>query len=171
MSSSRSVVLHAGQPVRQRQRGFTLMELVVTLALLGVLALLAAPLSEMALRRTKEAALRQALHDIRGAIDRYKVAVDQGLIERKMGDSGYPPSLALLVGGVVNQKSLKKERLYFLRRIPRDPFAPPEGPPENTWGLRSYASPPDSPFPGNDVFDVRSLSKDIGLNGIPYEEW
>lgn len=160
-----------GSAQSRRQRGFTLMELVVTLALLGVLALLAAPLSELSLRRTKEAALRQALHDIRLGIDRYKSAVDQGLIERKLGDSGYPPSLEILVGGVVNQKSLKKERMYFLRRIPRDPFAPPDGPPETTWGLRSYASPPDSPFPGADVFDVHSQSKDIGMNGIPYEEW
>lgn len=147
------------------------MELVVTLALLGLLALLAAPLVELSVQRAREVALRQALYDIRNGLDRYKVAFDQGFIQRRPGDSGYPPNLMVLVSGVENQRSPTHERMYFLRRIPRDPFAPNDMPPENTWGLRAYSSLPDSPFPGNDVFDVYSQAKGKGLNGVPYEEW
>ncbi|MFN3717093.1 MAG: hypothetical protein ACK4R8_10260, partial [Thiobacillus sp.] len=62
--------------------------------------------------------------------------------------------------------------LYFLRRLPRDPFYPDASvPAAETWGLRSYASPPDAPVPGRDVFDVHSLSTAKGLNGLPYREW
>lgn len=153
------------------QRGFTLMELVVTLALLGLLALLAAPLVELSVQRSREVALRQALYDIRNALDRYKVAFDQGFIQRKMGDSGYPANLRVLVDGIENQRSPTHARLYFLRRIPRDPFAPLDMSAENTWALRAYSSSPDSPFPGNDVFDVSSQAKGKGLNGVPYAEW
>jgi general secretion pathway protein G len=152
-------------------RGFTLMELVVTLALLGLLALLAAPLVELSVQRSREVALRQALYDIRNALDRYKIAFDQGFIQRRPGDSGYPADLRVLVNGIENQRSPTHERLYFLRRIPRDPFAPTDMLAENTWGLRAYNSPPDSPFPGNDVFDVYSQTKGKGLNGVLYEEW
>ena len=109
-----------------RQGGFTLMELVVTLALLGLLAMLAAPLAEMAVQRSREQALREGLREVRGAIDKYKAAWDRGLIKRETGDSGYPPSLKVLVDGVANQKSPSDEKLYFLRRVPRDPFAPAE---------------------------------------------
>ena len=109
------------------QRGFTLMELVVTLALLGLLAMLAAPLAELAVQRSREQALREALREIRGALDRYKAAADRGLIERAAGDSGYPPNLQVLVDGVPNQKSPNDEKLYFLRRLPRDPFAADNG--------------------------------------------
>ncbi len=147
------------------------MELVVTLALLGLLALLAAPLVELSVQRSREMALRQALRDIRNGLDRYKVAFDQGYIQRRPGDSGYPPNLMVLVSGVENQRSPTHERMYFLRRIPRDPFAPADVPPENTWGLRAYSSLPDSPFPGNDVFDVYSQAQGKGLNGVPYEAW
>ena len=155
----------------RRQRGFTLMELVITLALLGVLAMLAAPLAELSVQRSRELALRTALRDIRGAIDRYKTAADQGYIQRKLGDSGYPPSLSVLVEGVPNQKSAKGERLFFLRRLPRDPFTPEGTPAEASWGLRAYSSPPEAPMPGADVFDVYSHAKGKGFNGVPYEEW
>lgn len=154
-----------------RSRGFTLMELVVTLALLGLMAMLAAPLSELTVQRNRELELRAALREIRTAIDRYKVAADQGLIERKVGDSGYPPDLRTLVNGVPNQRSPKREMLYFLRKVPRDPFAPPEQADVATWGLRSYASEPQSPAPGSDVFDVFSRAEGTGANGVPYREW
>lgn len=147
------------------------MELVVTLALLGLLAMLAAPLSEMTVRRSREQELRLALREIRGAIDRYKLAVDQGLITRSIGESGYPPSLRVLVEGVPNQLSPQRERLYFLRRLPRDPFADPRLDAEATWGLRAYSSPPDAPMPGADVYDVHSRDRGQGINGIAYERW
>lgn len=155
-----------------RQRGFTLMELVVTLALVGLLAMLAAPLAEVTVQRSREQALRESLREIRGAIDRYKAAADRGLIKRSTGDSGYPPNLQVLVDGVPNAKSPSDEKLYFLRRVPRDPFAPDATlPAEQTWQVRAYESPPDSPSPGADVFDVFSTATGIGLNGVPYRDW
>ncbi len=160
----------AGAP-RRRVRGFTLMELVVTLALLGVLAAMAAPLAELTVRRHREQALRQALLDIRAGLDRYKVATERGLIAQRVGDSGYPPSLAVLVDGVPNQRSAKGELLYFLRRLPRDPFAPPQLPAVQSWGLRSYQSPAQAPMAGNDVFDVYSRANGKALDGSNYAEW
>ncbi|MEY4747982.1 MAG: hypothetical protein RIQ60_196 [Pseudomonadota bacterium] len=147
------------------------MELVVTLALLGLLATLAAPLAELEVQRTREAGLRQALREVRDAIDAYKRAADKGFIQRKVGDSGYPPSLRVLVEGVPNQKSANGEKFYFLRRVPRDPFAATELSAEDGWDLRSYSSSADAPSPGDDVYDVHSRSTGVGLNGLPYQRW
>lgn len=148
------------------------MELVVTLALLGLMAAMAAPLAEIAIQREREQSLREALREIRGALDRYKAAADQGLIERQVGDSGYPRDLETLVTGVPNQRSAAHELLVFLRRVPRDPFAPdPAVPAAQTWQLRSSASPADAPAPGADVFDVVSAAEGVGLNGVPYAQW
>jgi general secretion pathway protein G len=153
-------------------RGFTLIELVVTLALLGVLAMLAAPLAETAVQRSREQALRASLREIRDAIDRYHAAVLQGRIVRNLGDSGYPPSLAALVNGVADAQDPKGGRLYFLRRLPRDPFfADARADAAASWGLRSYASPPDEPREGDDVYDVYSTATGSGLDGTPYREW
>jgi general secretion pathway protein G len=153
-------------------RGFTLIELLVTLAILAVLASAVVPLAEVTVQRTKESELRSALRQIRGALDEYKRAVDEGRIVKKADESGYPPSLDVLVAGVPNEKDPKKAKIYFLRRIPRDPFGTdPSVPPARTWGLRSYASPHDAPAEGNDVFDVYSRAEGKGLNGIPYREW
>ncbi|MGE4050026.1 MAG: type II secretion system protein [Piscinibacter sp.] len=155
-----------------RQHGFTLIELVVTLALLGVLAMLAAPMTEAAVQRSREQALRESLREIRDALDRYRRSVDAGLIARTAGTSGFPATLEVLVTGVPNAQDPKGGRLYFLRRLPRDPFFPDAATPaQATWGLRSYASPPDDPHDGDDVFDVYSLSAGIGMNGIPYRDW
>ena len=143
------------------------MELVVTLALVGLMAMLAAPLAELQLQRSQEQELRVALREIRSALDRYKAAADQGLIERKVGDSGYPPDLETLASGVINQKSPSHQPMFFLRSVPRDPFAPGR----SNWGLRSYASPPQAPAAGADVFDVYTESTAIGLNGLPYRDW
>jgi general secretion pathway protein G len=158
---------------RQRApRGFTLIELVVTLALLGVLAMLAAPMTEVAVQRSKEQALREALREIRDGIDRYHRAAEQGLVTRKLGDAGYPPSLSVLVTGVPSTQDPKGARIYFLRRLPRDPFfRDAQVPAEATWGLRSYASAPDDPQAGDDVFDVYSLAPGDGLNGVALRDW
>lgn len=145
-------------------RGFTLIEVLVTLAIVALLASLALPLSELSVQRAKERELRHALRELRGAIDAYKDAADANRVERKADASGYPPTLEVLVEGVRDVKDPKGAKIYFLRRMPRDPFG-------EDWGLRSYASPPDDPEPGKDVFDVYSQSEGVGLNGVPYREW
>ncbi|MBT0962719.1 type II secretion system protein [Denitromonas sp. IR12] len=153
-------------------RGFTLIELVVTVAIVGILAATVLPLAQISAQRAKESELRVSLRQIRDAIDAYKAAGDAGQIERKADGSGYPPSLRVLASGVPDIKSAEPRLIYFLRRVPRDPFfGDVDTPADETWGLRSYESPPDAPAPGDDVFDVYSLSEKTGLNGLPYREW
>ena len=152
--------------------GFTLIELVITVAIVALLASVAMPLNELVVQRAKEHDLRRALRDIREAIDSYKQASDDGRIPKRVGESGYPKRLEDLVEGVEDQKSPRKERMYFLRRIPRDPFAGDSNlSAAATWGKRSYSSPPDAPREGDDVFDVYSLATGTGINGRPYREW
>lgn len=158
-------------PGAGRSRGFSLIEIIITVAIIGLLASVATPLADTVLRRSKEQDLRHALMSVRNAIDAYKDAADSGRIQRSADESGYPPSLAVLVDGVVDVRSPNGAKIYFLRRIPRDPFADPGLPAEQTWGQRSYASPPDNPQPGRDVFDVYSLAEGQGMNGIPYRDW
>jgi general secretion pathway protein G len=145
-------------------KGFTLIEMLIVVAIVALLASIAAPLAELGYQRGKEQELRHALREIRGAIDAWKRAADDGKIERKADESGYPPSLAALVEGVQDKTTPEKSKIYFLRRVPKDPLG-------GEWGLRSYASPADSPQPGNDVYDVYSRSDDTGLNRVPYREW
>jgi general secretion pathway protein G len=153
------------------ETGFTLIEMLVTVAIVLILASVAMPLSELSRQRAKEQELRQDLRDIRIAIDAYKQAVDTGHIMRSLDQSGYPPKLSLLVDGVVDAKTPDSRKIYFLRRIPMDPFAENAVDAESSWGKRSYDSPPDAPHEGNDVYDVYSLSDRTGLNGIPYRQW
>jgi general secretion pathway protein G len=156
----------------RRSSGFTLIELVVTVAIVALLASIALPLGELSVRRDKEQELRRSLREIREAIDAYKRAGDEGRIARAADASGYPATLVVLVEGAKDLKSAEDRKLIFLRRIPRDPFAgDTEQRPEDTWGLRSYASPADGPRAGADVYDVRSLSGGVGINGIPYAHW
>jgi general secretion pathway protein G len=145
-------------------RGFTLIELVIAVAIVAILASAALPLNELVVQRAKEQDLRRALREIRGGIDAYKQAVDEGRIVRRVNESGYPRRLEDLVQGVEDQKSPRREKIYFLRRLPADPFGEP-------WGMRSYASPPEEPREGDDVFDVYSRAPGPGINGKPYREW
>lgn len=157
---------------RQRARGFTFIELMMTLAIMAVLAMVATPLARLTAQRQKEQDLRSALFQIREALDAYKRASDQGRLVARLGESGYPKSLDLLVDGVEDQRSPAHQKLYFLRRLPRDPmFSDAAAPAASTWGLRSYASAPDDPSEGEDVFDVYSKSDQPGLNGVAYRKW
>lgn len=151
--------------------GFTLIEILVTVAIVAILASVALPLSELTQQRAKEQELRQSLREIRMAIDAYKQAVDEGKIIRSLDQSGYPPKLSVLVEGVIDARNPVSRRIYFLRRIPKDPFAENALDGESSWGKRSYESLPDTPREGRDVYDVYSLSGRTGLNGVPYQEW
>ncbi|TDP81024.1 prepilin-type N-terminal cleavage/methylation domain-containing protein [Aquabacterium commune] len=216
----------SGNP-RLKMRGFTLIEMVVVVMIVGILASAAMPLMALHKRRTQEAELKESLRTLRRAIDAYKQAADKGDIAKRPDDSGYPPSLDVLVkgvpkltpgaslaagkpgeankpggsgaaaaagaapsaanaassafslnlfgtstGGATDAATGKAPAtIYFLRRLPRDPFADPTVPAAQTWGLRSYASPPNAPAPGADVFDVYSRSEGVGLDGVPLREW
>ncbi|MEW5789115.1 MAG: type II secretion system protein [Pseudomonadota bacterium] len=156
----------------KRTGGFTLIELVVAVAIVGVLAMMAVPLLEVTAQRQKEAELRTALRQIRGALDAYRQAVLDKKILVAADASGYPSDLDSLANGVTDATSPDGKKLYFLRRLPRDPFfADGTVPAAESWGKRAYASPPDEPSDGEDVFDVYSLSDKVGLNGVRYREW
>ena len=158
--------------VAARRRGFSLVELLVVIAIMSILATIGLPLAELSHRRAQEEDLRRALREIRSALDAYKRQVDAGLIARPAGGSGYPPSLRVLVEGEVNAQTPQAGRLYFLRRMPRDPFALDNAlDAAETWGLRSYQSAPDDPQPGRDVYDVYSKAPGKGLDGTPYRQW
>ncbi len=154
-----------------RARGFTLIEMLITVAMIGILATIALPVGELVSRRAKEQELRTALREVRTAIDAYKKAWDDGRLEKKADESGYPRTLRQLVDGVPDVKTPERKPIYFMRRLPRDPFAPPELKPEDSWAKRSYASPPSAPAEGADVFDIRSRAEGVGLNGVPYRDW
>lgn len=156
----------------QQSRGFTFIELMMTLAIMGVLVLVAVPMVQLAVQRDREHELRVALVQIREALDAYKRAADQGRIAIKLGESGYPRVLSDLVDGIPDQRSPTKQNIYFLRRLPRDPMhADASVDAADTWGLRSYAASADDPAEGADVFDVYSKSDKPGLNGVPYRQW
>lgn len=153
-------------------QGFTLIELVITVAIVGLLAGIAVPTMELVLQRNSEHELRMALREIRKGIDAYRQAYDDGRMSKNADQSGYPASLKVLVDGVVDAKSAEKRKIYFLRRIPRDPMFPDgDSPAEQTWGLRSYDSDAEDPREGRDVYDVYSKSAGVGLNRIPYRQW
>ncbi|MES2481409.1 MAG: type II secretion system protein [Pseudomonadota bacterium] len=159
--------------------GFSLVELLAVLAIVGTLAAAIMPLGETMLAAQRERELRHALWEIRAALDAYRhTAQTLGLVTdaagaaSAAGASGYPPSLKALVDGLPDPRpQAQGQRIPFLRSIPRDPFADPALPPEATWRLRSYASPADRPEPGDDVFDVKSSSQAVGLDGSRHDSW
>lgn len=161
-----------------RSTGFTLIEMLVTLAIVGLLAITSTPLIEVTARRQKEADLREALRVIRGGLDAYKTAVDTGMLPKVAGESGYPPTLDTLTESLQRADSSDStsanasSRIVILRRLPRDPFAPdPLTPAAETWNTRSYGSRSDDPQPGADVFDVSSKSSQSALDGTTYTTW
>lgn len=148
-----------------RQRGFTLAELVMVVALISILAAVAVPTAKFTIKRQREAELRLALRQMRNAIDEHKRLADQGMIQVELGTEGYPKELDVLVEGVdVVGQTVKKK---FLRRIPVDPMTG-----KAEWGMRSYQDEPDSRTWGRqNVYDVYSLSAATALDGTKYKDW
>lgn len=153
-------------PFLHDSRGVTLIELMVTMVIMGILASAVMPLSRITYKRSKEIELRQNLRIIREAIDEYKRLVDENKISKQALASGYPESLELLVTGVQLQGPVPVKQ-KFLRRIPKDPMTE-----DGEWGLRSYSDEPDSDiWGGQDVYDVYSKSEETALDGSLYRDW
>jgi general secretion pathway protein G len=151
---------------RAQERGMSLVELIVSCAILLVLTMLALPMARVRIKRTKEAELRYDLREMREAINRYKDASDRGLIQVKVGTEGYPPDLETLVKGVDVVGQVDK-KFRFLRRIPMDPMTH-----STEWGMRSMQDDPtSSSFGGQNVFDVFTKSQDKALDGTKYADW
>jgi general secretion pathway protein G len=145
------------------ESGLTLVELIITVAIVAILASAAVPVARFQVKRAKERELRRDLWEMRDAIDRYKDAADKGAFQTKLDSYGYPPDLESLVNGVEAQG----KKVKFLRKIPVDPMT---GTAE--WGLRSNQDDPDSDsFGGQNVFDVHSKSYGTALDGTKYSTW
>jgi general secretion pathway protein G len=154
------------QPVwidRNREKGLTLVELIVTVAILTVLASAVVPIARFQVKREKERILHRDLWEIRSAIDHYKDAADQGSFLNKVESEGYPPDLETLVNGI----DIKGKKVRYLRRIPVDPMTG-----RAEWALRSMQDDPQSDsFGGQNVFDVHSKSPGTALDGTKYSDW
>lgn len=153
--------------IGRREFGLTLVELIVAFTLMMFLTALSVPLARYRVRREKERELRQALREIRSAIDRYKDTCEKGGIEKKLGAECYPESLEQLVEGVKLANDPTGKKIRFLRRIPRDPFTN-----STDWGLRSTQDDPRSTsWGGQNIFDVYTKSMERAPDGTPYSEW
>lgn len=156
---------------RRSEVGLTLIEMLIAVAILALLASAVIPLAETTVRRTREIELKRSLREMRTAIDLYKADYDRAVREKKiiptLDDTGYPKELEVLVTGD-DWGGMYSFKRKYLRRIPRDPFdVNDEG-----WGMRSMADDPEATsWGGEDVFDVYSLSPEIGLDGTPYNTW
>ena len=154
------------------EEGLTLIELVIVVDIIAILASAVAPLANISKKREKEFELKRSLRIVRSAIDRYKKAYDDKNIENEIGRSGYPESFSELIEGVKDVKDPEGRMIYFLRRLPRDPMNINEFvSAEETWEIRAYENEPDDFSGGEDIYDIRSSSDDIALDGTAYKEW
>ncbi len=157
------------------RRGVSLIELIVTLVILSILAAVILPSAQMTMKRSRELELRRDLRTLRTALDNYKKTYDQAVADKKivgtLDKSGYPETLQVLVDGY-DFGGLTNYKVKFLRKIPVDPFNPPQPGEEPKWGLRSYNDQPDSnSWGGEDVYDVYSLSEETAIDGTKYKDW
>jgi general secretion pathway protein G len=169
--------------LRQRKKGFTLVEMLVTLTILAILASAIMPIAKTAVKREKEIELRRNLRHLREALDAYKKLADEKTIEAEEDSEGYPPDLETLVKGVevkaeqaqsqtpfgqpAAKSSSEKKIVKFLRRIPRDPMTG-----SIDWGLRSYQDEPDTDdWGGENVYDIYTKSPGTALDGTKYRDW
>ena len=165
LSSARSLLIK-----KRFQKGFTLLELIITLAIIAILSAGTIPVAKNLIRREKEMELRRTLRELRKAVDAYKISCEQGNVgplDRKLEDECYPPKLEVLVEGI-NPPNKVNTTIRFLRRIPKDPFT------GNTeWGLRSIQDDPDSTsWGGQNVYDVYSKAPGTALDGkTQYKDW
>ena len=158
-----SATYHPG-PDTKPERGFSLLELIVASTILAILTLMAVPLARVTVQREKEKQLRQALWDMRDAIDRYKLDADRGAFQTKVDSQNYPPDLDTLVKGIEAQGGKK---IRYLRSIPMDPMTK-----SKEWGMRSMQDDPDSDsWGGQNVFDVYTKSQGMGLDDTKYKDW
>jgi general secretion pathway protein G len=149
--------------VRPGERGLTLVELIVTVAILSILASAALPVARFTVKRQNERYLRYDLWMMRDAIDHYKDAADRNAFQIKLDSQGYPPDLETLVNGV----DVQGKKVKFLRHIPVDPMTG-----KAEWGLRSMKDDPTSTsYSGESVFDVYSKSQGTAINGTKYSDW
>jgi general secretion pathway protein G len=146
----------------------TLVELIVAFTILMVLSAMAVPMARSNVRRIKEKQLRDSLHEMRAAIDKYKDMADAGKLGIQKQDSyGYPESLQALVDGVKGSGQSADTKLKFLRRIPIDPLTR-----STDWGVRSMQDDPKSTSGGGqNVFDVFTKSSEKDAEGKPYADW
>lgn len=155
---------------RRAVGGFTFIELLVTTAVLMVLASAALPLARVTMKRQRESELRRSLREMRTALDKFKDMADSQVIapmEVPFGSEGYPRSLTALVEGVARNNDATGSKIKLLRRIPIDPMTG-----EAEWGMRSYQDRPDSAsWGGQNVYDVYSKSPGIALDGTKYKDW
>lgn len=156
------------------QRGFNLIEMMVTVVILSILASVAIPYAELSVRRSHEYELKSTIRDIRSAIDRFHLDWQAQQIVSSpslVSDDGYPRTLAVLVNGIDEKGAMNKKR-YYLRRIPKNPFVDPNLPVEEHWQLRGYQDAPDALYWGErDVYDVRPNTDRIAIDGTPYKSW
>jgi len=167
----RSGPVHGIKRRRSFESGLTLVELIVAFTILLILSGMAVPMARFQIRRQRERDLREALHEMRSAIDRYKDMADQGRIKVENDTFGYPKTLQILVEGVPQMNTLaganESGKVRFLRRVPKDPMTG-----GTEWGMRSMQDSPDSTtWGGQDVFDVYTKSTEKGSDGTPYSEW
>jgi general secretion pathway protein G len=145
------------------ESGLTLIELIITVAIVGILATAALPMAKFQVKREKERELRRDLWEMRDAIDRYKDAADRGAIQMKTDSAAYPPDLQTLVDGV----DVQAKKVRFLRAVPIDPMTR-----STEWGLRSNQDDADAEsWGGQNVFDVYTKTSGTALDGSKYSTW